>query len=227
MVLFSHNCDAVLEYDMLVFGGRMLMPIIHTACLLLYVKDWVLKPYIHMYNEGNRQCFGSMWYLSHVPKCMYQCVAIVQSQFWSLGIVLAHVCLCVYQWIYWYFTILIVFSGIQCLQYLLCTAGFLSYGTPGQTGEGVEKQWNHVILVILRWMFGMWKHEMVLGCVIPSGKWYCVHRGRQEWWCVGSHSISQPPVFCTVLHELITHPKITQILSISWGFSSKVAFCTT
>ena len=113
-------------------------------------------------------------------KCMYQCVAIIQRQFWCLGIVLAHVCLCVYQWIYWYCTILIVFSGIQCLQYLLCTAGFLSYGTPGQTGEGVEKQWNHVILVILRWMFGMWKHEMVLGCVIPSGKWYCVHRGRQE-----------------------------------------------
>ena len=26
--------------------------------------------------------------------------------------------------------------------------------------------------------------------------------------------------------ELITHPKITLILSFSWGFSSKVAFCT-
>ena len=42
------------------------------------------------------------------------------------------------------------------------------------------------------------------------------------------HSFSQPPVhpcFARAV-ELIAHPKITQILSFSWGFSSKVAFCT-
>ena len=42
------------------------------------------------------------------------------------------------------------------------------------------------------------------------------------------HSISQPPVHLCFARamELIAHPKITQILSFSWGFSSKVAFCT-
>ena len=43
-----------------------------------------------------------------------------------------------------------------------------------------------------------------------------------------THSISQPPVhpcFARAI-ELIAHPKITKILSFSWGFSSKVAFCT-
>ena len=42
------------------------------------------------------------------------------------------------------------------------------------------------------------------------------------------HSISQPPVhlcFAQVI-ELNAHPEITQILSFSWGFSSKVAFYT-
>ena len=42
------------------------------------------------------------------------------------------------------------------------------------------------------------------------------------------HSFSQPPVhpcFARAI-ELIAHPKIAQILSFSWGFSSKVVFCT-
>ena len=42
------------------------------------------------------------------------------------------------------------------------------------------------------------------------------------------HSISQPPVhlcFAWAI-ELIAHPKITLILSFSWGISSKKAFCT-
>ena len=48
--------------------------------------------------------------------------------------------------------------------------------------------------------------------------------GVMSW----DHSISQPPVhpcFARAI-ELITHPKITLILSFSWGFSSKVAFCS-
>ena len=43
-----------------------------------------------------------------------------------------------------------------------------------------------------------------------------------------THRFSQPPVhpcFARAI-ELIAHPKITQILSITWGFSWKVAFCT-
>ena len=50
------------------------------------------------------------------------------------------------------------------------------------------------------------------------------------WWIVTPllHSISQPsvhPCFARAI-ELIAHPKITKIFSFSWGFSSKVAFCT-
>ena len=42
------------------------------------------------------------------------------------------------------------------------------------------------------------------------------------------HSISQPPVHLCFAQaiELNAHPKITLILSFSWGFSLRVAFCT-
>ena len=42
------------------------------------------------------------------------------------------------------------------------------------------------------------------------------------------HSISQPPMHLCFARAivLIAHPKITQILSFSWGFSSKVAIWT-
>ena len=47
----------------------------------------------------------------------------------------------------------------------------------------------------------------------------CAHR---------SHSFSQPPVHLCFAEAIkpIAHPKITQILSFSWGFSSKLVFCT-
>ena len=43
-----------------------------------------------------------------------------------------------------------------------------------------------------------------------------------------ARSFSQPPVHLgfALAIELDAHPKITQILSFSWGFSSKVEFCT-
>ena len=45
-------------------------------------------------------------------------------------------------------------------------------------------------------------------------------------WCI--HSFSQPPVHLCFAQarKPIAHPKITQILSFPWGFSSKMTFCT-
>ena len=45
---------------------------------------------------------------------------------------------------------------------------------------------------------------------------------------VTERSFSQPPMHLCFARAivLIAHPKITQILSFSWGFSSKVAICT-
>ena len=43
------------------------------------------------------------------------------------------------------------------------------------------------------------------------------------------HSFSQPPVHLCFAQAIkpIAHTKVTLILSFSWGFSSKVAFCTS
>ena len=51
---------------------------------------------------------------------------------------------------------------------------------------------------------------------------------RTKFTFILTHSISQPsvhPCFTRAI-KLIAHPKITLILSFSWRFSSKVAFCT-
>ena len=73
------------------------------------------------------------------------------------------------------------------------------------------------------------------GLHFPDDIFKCIFLNENEWISieislkiVPKHSISQPPVHPCLAQaiELIAHPKITLILPFSWGFSSKVTFCT-
>ena len=95
-------------------------------------------------------------------------------------------------------------------------------------------------ITLLR-LFGL---NIVWDCLVPIALWPrdervfpLFFRPQRQSLCTlpvvkgcarGLHSISQPPAqpcFARAI-ELIAQPKITQILSFSWGFSSKVALCT-
>ena len=76
-----------------------------------------------------------------------------------------------------------------------------------------------------------WKHDYQIfhkANVCPFQKqcvfWWWGWHQFEPW-----HSISQPPMHPCFVRAigLIAHPKITLILSFSWGFSSKVTFCTS
>ena len=78
---------------------------------------------------------------------------------------------------------------------------------------------------LLMWIAIHWVCRIATYIIVT--KYQCI---VMRWWIVTPllHSFSQPPVhpcFAWAV-ELIAHPKITKMLSFSWGFSSKVAFCT-